>query len=94
MASTSVAKKTPEPNLKHALTLVKELMAIPGTSGQEGRVAEFIKEKLRQAGASSKDISDALKARYNDDSPLVREHVQWALKQHEPTGKPKQNCLI
>ena len=44
--------------------------------------------------SSSKDISDALKARYNDDSPLVREHVQWALKQHEPTGKPKQNCLI
>ena len=44
--------------------------------------------------SSSKDISDALKARYNDDSPLVREHVQWALKQHEPTDKPKQNCLI
>ena len=44
--------------------------------------------------SSSKDISDALKARYNDDSPLVREHVQWALRQHEPTDKPKQNCLI
>jgi epoxyqueuosine reductase len=43
--------------------------------------------------SSSKNISDALKARYNDDSLLVREHVQWALRQHEPAGKPKQNCL-
>jgi len=34
--------------------------------------------------SSSKNISDALKARYNDNSPLVREHVQWALRQHEP----------
>ena len=44
--------------------------------------------------SSSRNISDALKTRYNDDSSLVREHVQWALKQHEPTDKPKQNCLI
>lgn len=44
--------------------------------------------------SSSKNISDALKARYNDDSPMVREHVQWALRQHEPTDTPKQNCLI
>jgi len=44
--------------------------------------------------SSSKNISDALKARYNDDSPMVREHVQWALRQHEPTDKPKQNCFI
>ena len=44
--------------------------------------------------SSSKNISDALKARYNDDSPLVREHVQWALRQHEPTDESKQNCLI
>ena len=44
--------------------------------------------------SSSKNISDALKIRYNDDSPLVREHVQWALRQHEPTDTPKQNCLI
>ena len=41
----------------------------------------------------SKNISDALKARYNDDSPLVREHVQWALRQHEPTDELKQNGL-
>jgi len=34
--------------------------------------------------SSSNNISDALKARYNDNSPLVREHVQWALRQHEP----------
>lgn len=33
--------------------------------------------------SSSKNISAALKARYNDNSPLVREHVQWALRQHK-----------
>lgn len=37
--------------------------------------------------SSSKNISDALKTRYNDNSPLVREHVQWALRQHELTNK-------
>tara|TARA_Y100001936_G_C16072365_1_gene671588 strand:+ start:651 stop:1754 length:1104 start_codon:yes stop_codon:yes gene_type:complete len=34
----------------------------------------------------SKKISNALKARYNDNSPLVREHVRWALQQHGVVG--------
>tara|TARA_Y100001936_G_scaffold252770_1_gene314008 strand:- start:6191 stop:7285 length:1095 start_codon:yes stop_codon:yes gene_type:complete len=34
----------------------------------------------------SKKIFDALKARYNDNSPLVREHVRWALQQHSLSG--------
>ena len=33
--------------------------------------------------SSSKKISGALQARYNDNSTLVREHVQWALRQHD-----------
>lgn len=34
--------------------------------------------------SSFKNISNALKARYNDNLPLVREHAQWVLRQHEP----------
>ncbi len=33
--------------------------------------------------ASSPKIMNALWARHDDDSPLVREHVQWALRQHK-----------
>ena len=33
--------------------------------------------------ASSKRIVEALKSRLDHPSPLVREHVEWALKQHE-----------
>ena len=35
----------------------------------------------------SKNISDTLKTRYNDNSPLVREHVRWALRQHGLTDR-------
>jgi epoxyqueuosine reductase len=31
---------------------------------------------------SSPEVIEALRARNNDTSPLVREHVQWALRQH------------
>ncbi len=40
----------PEPNRDDALALVLQLMAIPGGSGQEGAVAEFIKHALEKAG--------------------------------------------
>ena len=36
--------------------MVMELMAIPGKSGQEGKVAEFITRKLRDAGAAASAI--------------------------------------
>ena len=36
--------------------------------------------------SSSKNISSALQSRYNDNSSLVREHVQWALRQHDLSG--------
>lgn len=34
----------------------------------------------------SKNISSALQARHNDNSPLVREHVRWALQQHDQSN--------
>jgi tripeptide aminopeptidase len=37
--------------LENADRLVMELLAIPGVSGREGRVMEFITRRLRQAGA-------------------------------------------
>lgn len=57
-AKPSVASQapTPEPDLKASLKLVLELMAIPGKSGQEAGVVEFITHKLRQAGARAADI--------------------------------------
>jgi tripeptide aminopeptidase len=41
---------------KRALRMVMELMAIPGKSGQEGAVAAYITQKLREAGARPADI--------------------------------------
>jgi tripeptide aminopeptidase len=45
-----------QPDHKRALQMVMELMAIPGKSGQEGAVADYIKKKLRAAGAPSSAI--------------------------------------
>jgi tripeptide aminopeptidase len=41
---------------RRALAMVMELMAIRGTSGQEGRVAEYITRKLRDAGVPASAI--------------------------------------
>lgn len=49
----AAASAAPEPNLKRALDIVMQLMAIPGKSGEEGLVAEFIQQQLRQAGAAA-----------------------------------------
>ena len=46
----------PEPSLNAAEKLVMKLMAIPGTSGKEGKAVEFIVRELRSAGAKSSDI--------------------------------------
>src|ERR1700722_8014646 len=40
----------PEPDLDEAVQLVMELMAIPGPSGKEGAVAEFVTRRLRSCG--------------------------------------------
>ena len=44
-------------NEKAAVDLVMQMMAVPGKSGQEGRIAEFIVERLKQAGAPDSAIS-------------------------------------
>ena len=47
---SSPSAAVPEISDKRALDLVMELMAIPGKSGEEGRVAEAIRRRLKQAG--------------------------------------------
>jgi len=56
--TTSNAKRreTGEPNLSKALDLAMQVMAIPGTSGQEGKVAEFVKAQLLNAGVPESAI--------------------------------------
>ena len=44
------ASSPPEPNLKRAVSLVTQMMAIPGPSGREGRIIRFIIDRLRRAG--------------------------------------------
>ena len=45
-----------QPDTRRALDLAMKLMAIPGTSGQEGQVAEFIKAQLLGAGVPTSAI--------------------------------------
>ncbi len=52
----SIPAKIPEPNRKRCLDLVTQLMAIPGKSGEEAQVAEFITKQLRRAGAPASAI--------------------------------------
>lgn len=56
LATSAPASPSLEPNLPRALDLVMELMAIPGRSGQEGKVMEFIKSKLRAVGVPESAI--------------------------------------
>jgi tripeptide aminopeptidase len=53
----SPESRTPSPDLARAEKLVLELMAIPGKSGEEAGVAEYLRGKLLAAGAPA----DALK---------------------------------
>jgi len=45
-----------EPNLERALDMVMTMMAIPGKSGKEGKVAAFIAEQLRASGVPAEAI--------------------------------------
>src|SRR3954447_2083745 len=71
-SSTNIARKKPAPrsrasvkaapqplgsiDQREALALVMELMAIPGPSGQESAVADYVVTKLRAAGANASAI--------------------------------------
>jgi tripeptide aminopeptidase len=57
-----------EPNLDRALELVLDLMPIPGRSGEESIVAEFIREHLQAAGVAPGDI---LVDKANAKTPIV-----------------------
>lgn len=46
-----------EPNLSAALKLAMQLMAIPGKSGEEGKVVRFIRQKLEKAGVPAEAIA-------------------------------------
>jgi len=46
----------PEPDVRRAFELVMNLMAIPGKSGEERRVSDFIVKELRAAGAPAAAI--------------------------------------
>lgn len=48
----------PSINEKSAEKLVTEMMAIPGKSGEEGKIAEFIRKRLIKAGVPAKSIVD------------------------------------
>ncbi len=53
-------KKRPQPiappNVDRALQLAMELMAIPGRSGAEGQVAEYIQNQLLRAGVDASNV--------------------------------------
>lgn len=56
MPPTSTTIKSPEPDLKNALARVRDLMTIPGPSGREEQVADYIRQSLVKAGASASHI--------------------------------------
>ncbi|MGE0609292.1 MAG: M20/M25/M40 family metallo-hydrolase [Pirellulales bacterium] len=66
-----------EPDAQEALNLVMELMAIPGKSGEEGRIWETIRKKLRKTG-----VPDAATSMDNahQKSPLKGEVGNLILK--------------
>src|SRR5688572_29112263 len=56
--SQPMATPFPQPDLARAFDLVMQLMPIPGKSGEEGRVVEFITDQLRQAGVPAVSITN------------------------------------
>jgi len=55
---TSLAKpdRNLEPDLRRALELVLQLLPIPGRSGEEGEVSQFVRRELLRAGAAASAI--------------------------------------
>ena len=56
ISSTSAATDLTAAHRKAATNLVMKLMAIPGSSGQEDQVAQFVRDQLRGAGVPAKSI--------------------------------------
>lgn len=56
-AITKTVAQSPEPDLKAARKLALEMMAIPGKSGEERRIVEFIRGRLLKAGVPAGAIA-------------------------------------
>ena len=68
----------PQIDPKAAEKLVTEMIAIPGKSGEEGRVAEFIRKKLKSVGIPDSAIfTDSA----NKKSPVGGETGNLIVKQ-------------
>ena len=52
MSSHARSNPITDPDVERALDLVMQLMAIPGPSGEEGRVVQFVQDQLRRAGVA------------------------------------------
>ena len=76
-----------EPNLGRALEMVMHLMAIPGRSGQEGRVAQYIRDRLHAAGAPDSAISTD---QANKKTPIAGETGNLILKLPGSTAGPRR----
>jgi tripeptide aminopeptidase len=79
----------PEPNLARAQQLVLELMAIPGKSGEEAAVAEFIRGKLLAAGAPA----EAIFADNANKHTLIRGNTGNLILKLPGTGKGPRRML-
>jgi tripeptide aminopeptidase len=77
------------PFLKDAESLVLELLAIPGISGQEGKVVKFLHQRLRQAGAPAAAIRSDLPPR---SSPVSGEAGNLILRL--PGTRPGKRRLL
>ena len=54
--TVTAGQPPPEPDPDEALSLLMELLAIPGVSGREGQVAEYLIRRLRQDGVPESEI--------------------------------------
>ncbi len=76
-----------EPDLDEALILAMQMMALPGVTGSEGLVAEFIVDQLRRAGAVESAIQfDSAHAR----SPQGGEVGNLIFKVPGAAGRPRR----
>ncbi|NLF70248.1 MAG: M20/M25/M40 family metallo-hydrolase [Candidatus Anammoximicrobium sp.] len=56
MSSPAKTERMLEPDLRSAVELVLQLMPIPGRSGEEGEVSQFVRRELLRAGAAASAI--------------------------------------
>ena len=68
MADTQIPKRTKQEK-EQLIAQVLEMMAIPGKSGEELEIANYIREQLLAAGASEKSIRTDSCLLYTSPSP-------------------------